>query len=149
MKKIYFHELNISSSLLHKRDLKQFLLSVFEKEKKKITRVDIIFCKDKYLLSLNKKFLNHNYNTDTLSFLLSKTKEPIRGELYLSVDRIKVNARVFNIPYQNELLRVVIHSCLHLCGYLDSSKTAAKKMETLQEAYLKKWNVSRETQIGR
>ena len=143
--KIYFHELNIKSSLLHRSDLKTFLLAVFKKEKKRVERVDIIFCRDEYLLSLNKSFLNHNYNTDTLSFLLSEARQSINGELYLSIDRIRINAKDLNIPYQNELHRVIIHSCLHLCGYEDRPKTSALKMEERQEKYLNQWIVSRET----
>ncbi len=145
MDKIYFHELNIKSSLLHRNDLKKFLLVAFKKERKQVERVDIIFCTDKYLFSLNKSFLNHAYNTDTLSFLLSDNRRPIIGELYLSIERIKDNAKDRDILYQNELLRVIIHSCLHLCGYEDGPRSSAIKMETRQEGYLEQWIVSRET----
>ena len=125
--------------------MKKYLLTVFKKEKKQVERVDIIFCKDEFLLPLNKSFLNHHYNTDTLSFLFSEIKQPIRGELYLSIDRIRENAKGLNIPYQTELLRVIVHSCLHLCGYKDMPRTARIKMEKLQESYLVEWFVSRET----
>ena len=145
MDQIYFHEQNIKSSLLHRRDLKRYLLEVFKKEKKSVERVDVIFCNDEFLLSLNKRFLDHHYNTDTLSFLLSVIRKPIIGELYLSIDRIRDNAKSLNIPYQTELLRVIIHSCLHLCGYDDKSRSARIKMEKLQESYLTQWFVSRET----
>ena len=117
----------------------------YKKEKKSVERVDVIFCNDEFLLSLNKRFLDHHYNTDTLSFLLSVIKQPISGELYLSIDRIRDNAKSLNIPYQTELLRVIIHSCLHLCGYDDKSRSARIKMEKLQESYLTLWFVSRET----
>lgn len=145
MNQIYFHDQNVKSSLIHRRDLKRYLLTLFNTEKKQINRVDIIFCNDEFLLSLNKSFLNHNYKTDTLSFLLSITGEPLSGELYLSIDRIRENAKDLNIPYPTELLRVIIHSCLHLCGYKDRPRTASIKMEKLQERYLTEWFVSRET----
>lgn len=148
LNKIYFHELNIKSFLLHRGDLKIFLLTIFKKERTQVKRVDIIFCTDEDLLSLNKDFLNHNYYTDTLSFLLSIHGNPITGEIYISIDRIKSNATDLKISYQNELLRVIIHSCLHLCGYSDNPKNTSGKMEKPQEKYLKIWNVSRETQIG-
>lgn len=149
MAKLYFHEQNITTSLLHRRDLKKFLLGVFKREGKRVRRVDIIFCTDEYLLSLNQNFLNHNYLTDTISFLLSSNnKEAIIGEVYVSVDSIKVNAKENKVSYQNELLRVVIHGCLHLCGYLDKPKSKALKMLNFQESYLDEWYVSRETQIG-
>ncbi|HEY8688663.1 MAG TPA: rRNA maturation RNase YbeY [Chitinophagaceae bacterium] len=145
---IFFHEINIRSSLLHKKDLKKFLLSIFKKEGIEVKEIDIIFCTDEYLLSLNIGFLNHNYYTDTLSFILSNPEDPVIGDIYISIDRIRSNARDFKISYQNELCRVIIHSCLHLCGYSDKPKKASIKMEALQEIYLNEFNVSRETQIG-
>lgn len=145
MDKIYFHDSNVRSSLLHRKDLKKFLLAVFKQERRKVERIDIIFCNDKYLFSLNKSFLNHAYNTDTLSFLLSDDKLPIVGDIYISIQRIKVNAKDLNIKYKNELLRVIFHSCLHFCGFEDTPRAYAVKMETRQEHYLKEWIVSRET----
>ena len=145
MDKIYFHESNVRSSLLHRKDLKKFLLAVFKKERTRVERIDLIFCNDKYLFSLNKSFLNHDYKTDTLSFLLSDDKLPIIGDIYISIQRIRANSRDLNIAYKNELLRVIIHSCLHLCGYEDTPPASAVKMEIRQEHYLKQWLVSRET----
>lgn len=145
MSKIYFHELDVTSSLKHRRKLKLFLTSLFQNEKTAFTRVDIIFCSDPYLLSLNKGFLDHHYFTDTLSFVLSAAGEPVAGEVYLSIDSIKGNASRFRVTYQEELVRVIIHSCLHLCGYLDKPASNHAKMVIRQEAYLQQWNVSRET----
>ena len=79
-------------------------------------RIDIIFCTDPYLRSINKKFLNHNYNTDTITFIYSELAQPLVGEGYISIDSIKKNAVSFKINYDEELVRVIIHSCLHLCG---------------------------------
>lgn len=142
---IYFHEINIRSGLLNKRAFKIFLDGLFSKEKKKLTRVDIIFCSNRYLRTMNKKYLGHDYNTDTISFLLSDTEQPIQGELYISIDQVSLNAKLLDIPFQIELSRVLIHSCLHLCGYLDKPEKASKKMTQVQELYLKGWLVSRET----
>jgi len=145
LKKIHFHEINIKSSLLRKSELIKYLVSVFEKERVKINRVDIIFCSDDYLLSLNSNFLNHDYYTDTLSFTLSDADKPIKGEVYISINRVISNAKTFKNSYQAELLRVIIHSCLHLCGYLDKPKSAAIIIKTKQEKYLAEFIVPRET----
>ena len=126
MYNIFFHELNIKSSLLYRNDLKKFLFTLFKTERKTLKRVD-------------KYFLNHDYNTDTLSFLLSDVSQPIIGELYLSVERININAKDLNYTYQEELLRVIIHSCLHLCGYEDIPKSSAIEIEKKQEIYLSQW----------
>ena len=143
--KIFFHEIQVRSSLLHRKHLKKFLLSIFKNEGIPIKRVDIIFCNDKYLLTLNVNFLNHDYYTDTLSFLLSDSKQSVVGEVYISIDRIRSNAKNYKISYQTELNRVIIHGCLHLCGYLDKPKKAGIEMENIQEKYVSLLNVSRET----
>jgi len=142
---IFFNDLDIKSSLLHKGKFKDFITNIFRDENRKLERVDIIFCQDAYLLELNKKFLNHNFYTDTLTFVLSKANEPLLGEIYISIDRIKANSNDFRDTYQNELARVVIHGCLHLCGYADKPKNQALLMIKRQEEYLINWFVSRET----
>lgn len=149
MNNIYFHDLDIRSKLKNRRKFKIFLSKIFRKERKIISRIDIIFCNDEYLLSLNREFLNHNYFTDTLSFHLSPPEEPITGEIYISVNTVYSNSAILDTSYQNELNRVIIHSCLHLCGYRDKPKSEFAIMEHKQEKYLNNWGVSRETQIGR
>lgn len=138
MKSIVFYELNVKSSLRERRKLKKFLLTLFNLEKVEIERVQVIFCRDGYLLSLNKTFLNHAYYTDTLTFLLSEKTKAIIAEVYISIPRVKANAKSFNISYKSELLRVIIHSCLHLCGYEDNHKSKKRNMKKKQEYYLKK-----------
>ena len=148
MNKIFFQEIGTISYLKHKKELRNYLQAIFKKEKIKLDTVNIIFCSDWYLLKLNQKYLNHNYYTDTITFQLSDSLDPIFGEAYLSIDRIKSNAQKLQVSYQNELIRVIIHSCLHLCGYSDKSKKKKIEMENRQEYYHKRWLVSRETQIG-
>lgn len=148
MNKIFFHDFNANSGLKFRREFKNFLSAIFRRYNIAIDRVDFIFCTDEYLLTLNQQFLGHNYYTDTLSFVLSRKKMPITGEVYLSIDRIKSNANQLSIPYQTELKRVIIHGTLHLCGYLDKPKKLRQIMEDIQEKYLNSWIVSRETQIG-
>jgi probable rRNA maturation factor len=127
--------------------LKDFFFFLFASEKKLVEKVDIIFCSAQHLLKLNKKHLNHNYHTDTLTFLLSNKGEAIVGEVYLSISQIRKNAKVYQSSYQKELLRVMIHGCLHLCGYKDKPESGARKMERKQEKYLLRWYVSRETKL--
>lgn len=145
MKKIHFYEINKKSYLKNKRGLKSFILDLFKNEGKGIDNIGFIFCSDKFLLSLNKSFLKHDYYTDTLSFTLSGQSQNIKGEIYISVDRVKDNAKKFHSTYQTELIRVMIHSSLHLCGYQDSDETAKHKMINHQETYINQWLVSRET----
>lgn len=119
-------------------------------EEKKITgEINYIFCNDKYLLAINKSFLNHNTLTDIITFpieamennsaIKAKTKQ-INGEIYISIERVKENAKVYRIPLQNELCRVLIHGVLHLCGYGDKSPAQAKKMRVKEDYYLSRLN---------
>ena len=146
MKKINFYEFDTVSKLLDKILLKKYLDDLFKKEEKDYETISIIFCSDEYLFDLNQKFLKHSYYTDTMTFILNN--KPITGEIYISIDRVKENSRELGIKYQNELIRVIIHSCLHLCGYTDRLKGESVKMMSVQEKYLNGWLVSRETQIG-
>jgi rRNA maturation RNase YbeY len=119
--------------------LKKFLVSLFHTEFCKVKEVDIIFCTDEYLLALNKNHLKHDYYTDTLSFLLSDRNDPINGEVYISIPRIRANSKRYKCTYQEELIRVIIHGCLHLCGYEDSPTSEFHKMEAIQEKYVHQW----------
>ena len=91
-----------------------------------------MFCSDAYLLHLNKEYLTHDYFTDILTF--EYQSEPIMGELYISIDRVKDNAEKLHIGFLEELNRVIIHGVLHLCGYGDQD-TAAKEMMTSREDF--------------
>lgn len=139
MHPLQFHETGVTVKLKNKRLLKNFLLNLFKKENTSIEKVDIIFCSDSHLLELNNSFLNHDYYTDTMTFTFSKPSEAILGEVYISIDRVKENAEILKINLQTELILVIIHSCLHLCGYNDKHKSDKKKMNHLQEKYLNQW----------
>ena len=79
-----------------------------------------MFCSDDYLLEINKKHLNHDYYTDIITFDYSEKK--ISGDLLISIDRVKENAKTFSVSFIHELNRVVIHGVLHLCGYNDKTE---------------------------
>ena len=145
MGSIFFNQINTRTTFLKKRKFKQFLYGIFDNECVLIKRIDIIFCSDKFLISLNKDFLLHDFYTDTLTFILSDINKHVTGEVYISIDRIKENSEKYKEEYQTELARVIIHGCLHLCGYVDKPKKNAKSLQLIQEKYVKTWIVSRET----
>ena len=86
-----------------------------------------VFCDDAYLHKLNLQFLNHDTLTDIISFDNSLGKQ-IHGEIYISVERVKENARTYQVAFLEELHRVIIHGVLHFCGYKDKTK---KQQETM------------------
>ena len=110
--------------LHNKRIHKKWLHEIAEKNKKKVGKLNIIFCSDQYIQSLNKKFLKHDYCTDVISFdypnLYSKGK--IVGDIFISIDTVNINAQLYNVTFHDELLRVIAHGLLHLLAYKDCTK---------------------------
>ena len=98
--------------------------------------INIIFCSDDYLLSINKAHLNHDFYTDIITFSFNREKE-ISGDLFISVDRAKENSEINNETYLNETSRLVIHGLLHLCGYNDKTDAQSKTMRSKENQYLK------------
>jgi len=137
MKKVQFFFHEIRPGLHERKRLKQFIQNMFEKEKKELERLSFIFCTDDFLLNKNRKFLNHDFYTDVITFDLSASAKKIEGEVYISVDRVRENAQETRVTISNELHRVIFHGALHLCGYRDKSKKEIKKMRSLEDKYLK------------
>jgi rRNA maturation RNase YbeY len=135
---VQFHFLT-SCSLQNRGRLKLFILSIFKKEKKPLEQLSIIFCDDSYLLGLNRRFLHHNFYTDILSFPLSSADQQLIAEIYVSVDRVRENARSYGSTIKAELHRVIFHGVLHFCGYKDISAADKKTMRTLENKYLKRY----------
>ena len=144
MNKIYIYRADKLAVVENKKKVKELLLNLFEQENIALERLNYIFCSDEYLLQMNKEFLNHYTLTDIITFPLSDAGRPVYGEVYLSVERVKENAKAFQVEYQNELLRVMIHGALHLCGHSDKTKADKNQMRARENYYLNQFNVSRE-----
>lgn len=121
--------------------LKQFLGSLFKKEGKTLGELQYIFCSDDYLLEINRQYLNHDYYTDIITFDLSEKGQAINAEIYISVDRVRDNAREYGGSVKVELHRVIFHGALHLCGYKDKTGAQEKEMRQMEEKYLKLYKV--------
>lgn len=111
------------------------MLSIFKSEKKKVENLTYIFSTNRIITALNKKFLNHNYQTDILTF--SITNNPLQAEIYISIEKIRENSILYNCTFKEELLRVMFHGILHLCGYDDNSSKQKKEMRKKEDYYLK------------
>ncbi len=99
--------------------------------------INYIFCSDEYLLDINLKHLNHDTYTDVISFDYSLNKL-ISGDIYISIERVEDNAQIFNVSFQKELFRVMIHGILHYCGYKDKTVQDNKIMRSKEDYYLSK-----------
>ena len=133
---VNFHN-QINYNLSSKTKLKSFLENLFTTEGKQLDNLDIIFCDDEYLLQINKDHLTHDYYTDIITFDLSLSKKaPTVAELYISINRVKENAKTNKVIISNELLRVIFHGCLHLCGFKDKKPADIITMRKMEEKYL-------------
>lgn len=129
---------NTTVSLRDRNRLKTFILSLFKKEGKKVDSINYIFCSDARLLEINRNFLRHDYYTDIITFDLSES-DKITAEIYISVDRVRDNAKQVGSSIRSELHRVIFHGALHLCGYGDKKKEEIKIMREREDHYLEKW----------
>ena len=134
---ITFNKADKNTTLKNKVALKAFIEKQIKREGLTIESLNYVFCSDKYLLGMNKQFLNHDYYTDIISFDLSEIPGQLVAEVYISVDRVKENAKTLNNPYSNELLRVIFHGALHFCGYKDKKPADAKLMRSMEEKWIK------------
>lgn len=98
-------------------------------------RIDMVFCTDAFLLDINIRHLDHDYYTDIITFPLNDN--PLIAEIYISIDRVRDNAKTLNIPFETELHRVMIHGVLHLCGYDDHEEEDIRIIRKKEELYLK------------
>lgn len=126
---------NSSENIKDKAKLKIWIKKSIQKENFKVGLINYIFCTDEYLLEVNKKFLNHDYFTDIITF--DYTEKPIiSGDLFISTERVLENAKQLNLPFENELKRVMIHGIIHLFGYQDKTKKEKEIMTERENFYL-------------
>lgn len=130
---------NVKFTLKNKTLLKQWIKEVIEKKKRKAGEITFVFCNDNYLLNINKQYLNHDTFTDIITFDYSKedSKQPISGDIFISIERVKENALKYSKTFENELHRVIIHGVLHLLGYTDKTKIAKEEMTKQENLCLK------------
>jgi len=131
---LFFNE-DTKFSLKNKRALKKWIKLSIEKEDKTPGQINYIFTSDNYLLSINQKYLSHNYFTDIVTFNYC-TEKVINGDIYISLQTVKNNSCLFNVTYEDELYRVMIHGVLHLIGYNDSTNAEKLIMREKEDYYL-------------
>ena len=117
--------------------MKALLIELFKKEKVEFDAIQFVLMSDEALLEVNRAYLNHDFFTDIITFDLSAPGAPKVSDIYISLDRVEGNAKLYNDSRINELRRVMIHGCLHLCGYKDKLKTEQAKMREREDYYLR------------
>lgn len=110
------------------------------KESYGIDSLGYVFCSDDFLLEINQQFLDHDTLTDIVTFDYTEGTI-LNGEIYISTDRVADNAKDFNVDFDTELRRVIIHGLLHMCGYGDKTEDEKTRMRSKEDEYLALWDV--------
>lgn len=157
---ISFNSEDIHFNLKNKIKLKNWIVSTIEKKKKKAGDISFVFCSDAFLLEMNKEYLNHDAYTDIITFdytddassgdrrfstpleVTAKGAQKnatglVSGDIFISIDRVKENAKNFSKSFEDELHRVIIHGVLHLLGHKDKTKITKTEMRKQEDLCLK------------
>ena len=115
--------------------ISRWLNNVCKEEDKSLGELTVVFCSDNYLLEVNRKFLQHDYYTDIITFDYSEG-ETISGDLLVSTERVFENALDLGVDFKLELRRVLVHGVLHLIGYDDKTEALKTKIRNKEDYYL-------------
>ena len=130
-----FHSEDISFELDKKPAIISWLSYSITNEQKEPGEISYIFCSDEFLHKMNIEHLNHDTLTDIITFDYCE-ENFINGEMFISIDRIKDNAKDFGVSFEDELHRVMVHGVMHLCGYKDKTSEDQKVMSEKEDFYL-------------
>ncbi len=132
---IQFIAEEVELPILPKQKINRWIKETAASYGKSIGEIAYIFCSDNRILEVNKQFLNHDFFTDIITFDNSEGSR-ISGELFISLDTVKSNAEEFNVSYEQELKRIIIHGILHLCGQDDKTPELRKEMTAKEDLAL-------------
>lgn len=124
--------------------LKPWLNAIAGKEKYAIKELTYIFLGDEALLQINKDYLDHDTYTDIITFDNSEATGRIESDIFISLERVEANSKKFGVAPEDELLRVMAHGLLHLCGYKDKKKSDVEMMRKKEEESLRLYYRQRE-----
>jgi rRNA maturation RNase YbeY len=133
---IYYHS-ECDFQIQNEVSISKWLKDSLANENKELGEINYIFCEDNYLLKKNQEYLNHNTLTDIITFDYSEGNK-LSADIFISVERVKENAVIFAVSFEQELKRVIIHGILHLMGYKDKSEEESKIMRSKEDFYLSK-----------
>ena len=135
---VKFHTKNISFSLKQKLLHKQWITQWVNSHNAVCGKLDFVFVSNKQIRSINLKYLNHDYFTDVITFDYSEGKQ-ISGDIFISVEQVKINARSYETAVEDELRRVMIHGVNHLLGFNDGNEEERKIMRQMENEALHLW----------
>lgn len=137
MLKIFYKD--VKFRLRKTKEIKNWIVQVIRSEEKEPGDLSFIFVNDKYIRKINKEFLAHDYYTDVIAFDYGEGKI-IKGEIYIGIETIRRNTKIYRSTLKNEILRVMIHGVLHLIGYNDTNEIEKKEIRRKEDEYIKKFS---------
>jgi rRNA maturation RNase YbeY len=132
---IVFHFENVAFPNFVEEQISKWIDSSIASENKITGTINCIFCDDEYLLNINQTYLNHDTFTDIVTFNYVENNQ-ISGDLFISIERVKENAETFNVSFERELKRVIIHGVLHLIGFNDKTPEEVEQIRAKEDFYL-------------
>ena len=137
MSAINFFQEEVSFQLSHPDILKGWISTIIQNAKQSFDTINFIYCSDNYLFEINKEYLDHDYYTDIITFDNKEDDDSaLDADIFISIDRVKENATQLNLPFEQELHRVMVHGILHLLGHKDKTEEQKNEMRESEEASL-------------
>ena len=133
--KIYIFYDGINYRIKQSKKVKYLIEKVIREENKIPGDLNFIITNDRKLRKINVEFLNNNYFTDVIAFNNSKN-DIVSGEVYISKDTVKKNAFNYEVSLRSEIVRVIVHGTLHLCGYEDNTERKKNAMRKLEDKWI-------------
>jgi rRNA maturation RNase YbeY len=125
---VYMTQGNVEMPRLNETAVRDWIIEVASRHGQKVGCLTYVFCDDAYILATNREFLGHDYYTDIITFDYTNSRH-IAGDMVISLDTVLTNSQGLNTPYETELMRVIIHGVLHLCGINDKGPGEREIME--------------------
>jgi rRNA maturation RNase YbeY len=133
---IYFFPEGVRFELKEKRKIRHWIIQAIDNENHKAGVLNFIFTSDDILFELNQQYLGHSTLTDIITFDMSDKEKKVEGDVYISIERARENAKKFNEPVDREIRRLIIHGVLHLAGYKDKTLSEKEQISAKEEYYL-------------
>lgn len=132
---IVFDVEGVEMPSINETKIEEWISKVVASHNRELGELAYIFCSDEKILEVNNEYLQHDYYTDIITFDYTEDKV-ISGDMFISLDTVKSNSEQFKTNYNEELLRVIVHGVLHLCGFADATDEEESKMRELEDKAL-------------
>lgn len=136
MNKFCWEALNVDMPSFNVALVERWIEQVAKNHDRVLGPLTYVFCNDEKIIEVNREFLQHDYYTDIITFDYSRTRM-VSGDMFISLDTVASNAAMVGCDYERELMRVVVHGVLHLCGINDKGPGEREIMEAHEDEALR------------